>query len=419
MGKKVIEVKTKNGTNETLQKAVDTAYRTGVSSVIIGPGVFEMYDSLHLRSGVKIFGTRGETILRKHRCISSGLSADLGYGYYDVSVRKPQLFKVGMGVYITDDAGKGFYGTVATIMWKNGDKLGINRMLNHDYARVRNARVSTVFPVISGYYVRDASIQDISIDGNAGENIFIDGCRGGGIFLLQCHGINLLNISVRNYNGDGISFQQCTHLVIDGCEVRDNCGSGLHPGSGSAGVVMKNCRLINNRSDGVFYCLRVSFTLLENCEITGNDQDGVSIGARDTEHIIRKNKVSDNGRYGIYFRKADEVMGGNRNLIETNIISENCRKSGKSEILIENINCDIWLRGNRIRCRRNSGYGIVAGRLCKRICVSDDNLFERCAGRTLPDIKNKIFRNQIPEKISAGPEHLDRHAVRHLNIEEP
>ena len=47
------------------------------------------------------------------------------------------------------------------------------------------------------------------IDGNKAENAYLNGCRGGGVFLLQAHGITLRKLFVRNYNGDGISFQQC------------------------------------------------------------------------------------------------------------------------------------------------------------------------------------------------------------------
>jgi len=416
MKKNIVEVKVENGTNEILQHAVDSIYKSGGGSIMIGPGIFEMQDSLHLKTGVKIYGTQGRTVLKKSRCVSSDLSADLGYGHYDVSVKRPDLFNVGMGIHIIDDSGRGFYGTVATITWKDGDKLGIDKMLNHDYARIRHARVSTEFPVISGYYVRDALVQGITIEGNKDENDFIDGCRGGGIFLLQCHGVNLSNILVEKYAGDGISYQQCTRLLIENCEIRNNSGSGLHPGSGSTGVIMRNCKIIKNDNDGVFYCLRVGFTLLENCEISNNGNDGISIGARDTDHIIRENTITDNARHAIYFRKADEVMGGHRNLIEGNIISENCRKIGMGEVFIENVNCDIWFRKNQITCGKKSKYGIVANNLCKRICIAKDNSFVCCKKEKMPSIKSGIFEEVIPKKLSVGPEYVNNNSIRHLGI---
>ena len=41
------------------------------------------------------------------------------------------------------------------------------------------------------------------------------------------------NCFVRDYNGDGISFQQSNDVEVDGCVVDRCAGFGLHPGSGS------------------------------------------------------------------------------------------------------------------------------------------------------------------------------------------
>ena len=412
-----IEIKAKSGTNVILQKAIDTLSSQGGGKLLISDGTFYMFDSLHLRSNVSIIGSK-KTVLKKAKCVYSKLSADLGYGHYDVSVEKPELFKKGMGIYIFDDFGKGFYGTVATITWKDGDKLGIDRMLNHDYARIRNAMVCSVFPIVSGYYVKNAVIKGIMIDGNADENLFIDGCRGGGIFLLQCHNIDIENVFISNYNGDGLSFQQCTNLKISNCEINNNRGSGLHPGSGSAGVVMSKCKITNNGKDGVFYCLRVTYTLLENCEIMGNGNDGISIGARDTDHIIRNNIISNNYRYGIYFRPADRVMGGHRNLIDSNIIKDNCKNQGDSEVFIEDITDDIWLKKNQIS-GENSKYAIIVGEYCERIVVDRDNVFGQFKKGAYPENSTSIVLKKVPQNLKLGPDYLNLKAVRHLNIKNP
>ncbi len=416
--RKIIEIKVRYGTNRVLQQAIDDVWKSGGGTVKIDAGSFIMYDSLHLRTGVNVIGEENRTILKKSCSISSRLSADLGYGHYDVSVEHPEFFKVGMGIYISDDQGKGFYGTVAKIIWKNKDQLGIDRMLNHDYARIRNGIVSTVFPIISAYHVKDASVENLVLEGNAEENCFIDGCRGGGAFLLQCHGIELNNLIVKNYNGDGISFQQCTRLEISNCDVSDNYGSGLHPGSGSAGVVMRNCIIKNNRKDGVFYCLRVSYTLLEGCQIYENGNDGISIGARDTDHIIEKNSIFRNNRFGIYFRKADRAMGGHRNLIRYNSIQENCVKNGCCEVFIENINNDIWFDGNKITCGRNSSYGIIKGKDCERICITSYNEFNKCRKKAVTENGTTLTQSRnLPRNIFVGPDAVSNEKIRHLNIE--
>ncbi len=80
---------------------------------------------------------------------------------------------------------KGFYAMWPRVVWKDGERLGISKMLNHDYARMRNASVCSIFPVISGYYARNLTVEGITIDGNSDENIFIDGCRGGVFFFFN------------------------------------------------------------------------------------------------------------------------------------------------------------------------------------------------------------------------------------------
>lgn len=143
--------------NKAIQAAVDataTARRGG--KVIILPGIYRMDDSLHLRSNVHVEGSGRRTILRKAPEVRSALSADLGYGHFDVSLAEPDKFAVGMGVMIADDRAGGFYQTQATLIWRDGDRFGIDRMLNHDYSRGANGYVVSSFPLISGSYVENA-----------------------------------------------------------------------------------------------------------------------------------------------------------------------------------------------------------------------------------------------------------------------
>ena len=76
-----------------------------------------------------------------------------------------------MGVHIHDDRSGGFYDTVASLTWKEGDRFGISRMLNHDYGRHAHAVVTSVYPVISGYHLESAAVEDLTIDGTVEGNI--------------------------------------------------------------------------------------------------------------------------------------------------------------------------------------------------------------------------------------------------------
>ncbi|MBM4037193.1 MAG: hypothetical protein FJ290_01650 [Planctomycetes bacterium] len=193
-----------NRTGREIQAAIDRAAAQGGGEVEIPAGIYDLEDSLHLRSRVKVKGEGQKTVLRKPPSVTSRLSADLGYGHYDVSLAEPDKFHVGMGVHIHDDRSGGFYDTVASLTWREGDRFGLSRMLNHDYSRRANAVVTSIFPVLSGYHLEGASVEDLAIDGNKGQNAHLNGCRGGGVFLLQAHNVSLKRLHVKDYNGDGI-----------------------------------------------------------------------------------------------------------------------------------------------------------------------------------------------------------------------
>ena len=335
-------------TNVCLQAAVDYVARLGGGIVRILPGRYTMYDSLHLRPRVTVRGSGRETVLVKAGMITSKLSADLGYGHYDVSLAEPDRFEIGMGIHIQDDRSAGFYTTCATLTYRKGDIFGISRFLNHDYSRGANGLVRTLYPVISGYGAEDAAVEDLAIDGNSAQNDYLNGCRGGGIFLLQAHRAHVRGVVITNYNGDGISFQQCEDILLEDCVTQGNTGFGFHPGSGSTRPIMRRLVARRNGSDGLFYCLRVSFGVLEDSEFTDNGGHGLSIGGRDTDQIIRRCVVKRNGGCGVYFRQGDEAMAGSRATIEACTLEANCRKSGEAEVHLDAALSDICLIGNTI-----------------------------------------------------------------------
>ncbi|PIY42131.1 MAG: hypothetical protein COZ06_25860 [Armatimonadetes bacterium CG_4_10_14_3_um_filter_66_18] len=335
-------------TNVCLQAGVDYVAALGGGVVQIAPGRYVMHDSLHLRPNVVIRGAGEETVLVKAPMVESKLSADLGYGHCDVSLAEPDKFRPGMGIHIQDDRSGGFYTTCATLTFRDGDRFGITRMLNHDYSRGANAIVRSAFPVISGYHATDCLIENLKIDGNADENGHLNGCRGGGIFLLHADRTVLRKVTVENYNGDGISFQQCEDIVVEDSLCQRNRGLGFHPGSGSLRPQMRRLLGRDNGGDGLFYCLRVTGGVLEDSQFLNNSGHGLSIGGRDTDHLIRNCTARGNGGCGVYFRPGDEAMAGSRNTIENCTLEGNCRKDGKAEVHLDAAVSDVVLKGNRI-----------------------------------------------------------------------
>lgn len=400
-------------TNAALQAAVDRVAALGGGVVKALAGTYDMQDSLHLRSRVTVRGQGEKTILRKAPSVSSPLSADLGYGHYDVSLAEPGKFRVGMGVHIQDNRGGGFYTTVATLTWRDGDRFGISRMLNHDYARAAEGRVLSVYPVISGYHLEQATVRDLVIDGSRGENEYLNGCRGGGIFLLQAHDVTLRDLVVTNYHGDGISFQQCRRTRIEGCVVAANAGLGLHPGSGSVGAVMRGNICRGNGSDGIFYCLRVSYSLCEGNLIEDNGGYGISVGGRDTDHLLRGNTIRRNARQGVYFREGDLAMAGSRNLLTGNTLEDNCRIEGAAEIDVQGATRDIHVLGNTIKPAKGKAALLIGPEAAG--IVYHDNLAPAAKTALVNQAGKAALSLAAPARpLAVGPTRAPADAAAHL-----
>src|SRR5580765_3470481 len=81
--------------DRALQAAADYIAGLGGGVVKVGAGEFVMHDSLHLRSFVTVRGTKGQTVLRKAKGVSSPLAMDGDFGEEQVTLVKPEGFKVG------------------------------------------------------------------------------------------------------------------------------------------------------------------------------------------------------------------------------------------------------------------------------------------------------------------------------------
>ncbi len=338
--------------NRALQAAVDYIARLGGGTVEIGPGEFLMNDSLHLRSQVTVRGTPGKTILRKANAAVSPLALDGDFGEEQITVVNPEGFKPGHGVAIWDKNSGGFHTTVARITGQNGNAFSIDTPLNADCMVANKAQAATVFPVISGYHIEGARVEHLIIDGNKAGNVALNGCRGGGIFLYRGFGTVIENCTVRNYHGDGISFQQSNDVVVRGCVSEDNAGLGLHPGSGSQRPVIRECAARRNGEDGLFLCWRVKHGLFEKNVLEDNGRFGISIGHKDTDNLLRENHVRANHQDGVFFRNESEGMAGHRNRLENNLIENNGAKEAAAGIRVRGETKDLLFKNNIIRDTR-------------------------------------------------------------------
>ena len=338
--------------NRALQAAVDYIAGLGGGTVEIGPGEYLMHDSLHLRSYVTVRGTLDKTILRKAESSVSPMDLDGDFGEQQITVRDATGFDVGCGVAIWDDQAGGFHTTVARITGRNGNTYSIDKPLMADCMVHNKAQAATVFPVVSGYDLREARVENLMIEGNKEANVLLNGCRGAGIFLYRGYGTVIQNCSVRNYNGDGFSFQQSNDVIVSQCVSEDNTQLGLHPGSGSQRPTVRDCTARNNGTDGLFLCWRVRHGLFEDNLLEGNGRFGISIGHKDSDNLIQRNRVLRNGQDGVFFREESFGMAAHRNRLENNIIEDNGDKGSAAGIRIRGEVEGLVFEANAIRDTR-------------------------------------------------------------------
>ena len=339
-------------TNRALQAAVDYVASLGGGVVEIGPGEYEMRDSLHLRSGVAVRGTPGKTVLRKAKTSSSPLRVDGDYGEEQITLVKPDGFQVGDGVAIWDQHSGGFHTTVARITGANEGTFSISLPLNDDYEVSESGQAATLFPIVSGVDVEGAVVTGLTIEGNKEQSAPLNGCRGGGIYFCRCPGAVVEDCVVRNYAGDGISFQQSNDFSLIACTSEGNTGLGIHPGSGSQRPTVRRCVARDNGDDGLYLCWRVKFGVFEENVLEGNGRYGISIGHKDTDNLLRNNQVRGNRENGVFFRNESDGMAGHRNRLESNLIENNGSQSGVAGVRVRGETRDIVLKNNVVRDTR-------------------------------------------------------------------
>jgi parallel beta-helix repeat protein len=368
--------------HRALQAAVDYVAGLGGGTVRIGPGKYLLRNALKLRDNVHVVGVPGKTVLVACDGFTSSLAADGDANERQITVADASGFRVGDGVAVQDSTTNGFAVTTATLTAQvNPNTFRLSAPLYLDYMMSRKAAAKLAFPVVGGWNVKNVVIEGLTIDGNRDRAEHLNGCRGAGIYLFECEQVTIRNCTVRNYHGDGISFQVSHHVTVEDCLSENHSGLGIHPGSGSQHPVVRGNRSIGNGSDGLFVCWRVKHGLFEQNEIHGNDRAGISIGHKDTDNLFRNNTVVGNGAAGVLFRQETEPMGAHRNVFEDNRILDNGTKvkqgAARAAIVIQGHHHDVVFRGNTIGNAKpvpGPTVGVLIGKFAQNI-KADDNEF--------------------------------------------
>jgi hypothetical protein len=316
--------------HRVLQAAVDYVAGLGGGTVKVLPGEYRLRNAVYLKSNVRILGSGPDAVLVKEPSVTVKLAADSDWFDSEITLADASGFELGDGVCLrTKNPHNGSIDVVKrTLVARSGSRFKLDRALRKNFWLMGETTVSSLFPILSGEEVSDVVLEDLVLDGNREQNENLNGNYAGCIFCQDCSRITVRGVTARNYNGDGVSWQVCHDVLVDGCHSHDNAGLGLHPGSGSQRPIMRDNRLERN-SIGLFFCWGVKFGLAEGNTIDDNTRHGISIGHRDTDNLVVKNTVRRSGEVGVLFRpERGKAFAPHRNCFRENRIEDSGSEEG-------------------------------------------------------------------------------------------
>jgi hypothetical protein len=310
--------------SNAIQIAADVLKARGGGTIELSEGTFIISGPVRLSGNTHLHGQGKATILKKSAGCSSAFAQDIDYGVVCACLSDPGGFRPGTGILIQDDLNAGGWSvSTSKITSVCADNIYFDRRTLMDYVGARGGVVTNACSVVEAVKVENVKISDLAIDGSKESNFRIDGCRGGAVYLHKAKNCQIDNISVCNFNGDGISWQITEDISVRGSEVFGCTGFGLHPGSGSHRTLVQCCSLHENGIDGLFVCWRVVGGVFRNNRIFSNQFSGISIGHRDTDNVFEENHIYDNGNAGILVREENEGNRAERNIYRGNTVENN------------------------------------------------------------------------------------------------
>jgi hypothetical protein len=333
--------------NQSIQYAIDAVAKTG-GTVKLNPGIYEIAAPVRMKSNVKLIGSGRETILKRGQGVQTRFIVDADYGELKLTVENSDGFEPGMKIQVTDNDNSSCWNvSTAYITDIQENIIYIDSYLIRDYRSDREGLVSNASSVIEVINAENVLISNLTADGNRTENFFADGCNSAGILILKSKKVTVDNVHVKDFNGEGISWQITENVTIRNSEISGSGNTGMHPGTGSPFTVIENNDVHHN--DGLFICWRVYQSTVTNNRFHHNGRFGICTGHKDADVIFTENHIFENGSDGVHFRRERESNAPHRNTFVKNIIENNCTKNGGYGFSINSPARDLVLKENIFR----------------------------------------------------------------------
>lgn len=329
--------------NQSIQFAIDAVAKAG-GTVKLNPGIYKINAPVQMKSNVKLVGSGKETVLKRTSGVQTKFVVDADYGELKLTVENSDGFEIGMKVQVTDDEKSSCWDVSTAYICDIVDNvIYIDDYLIRDYRSDKNGLISNASSVIEVINAENASISNLTLDGNRTENFFADGCNSAGIMIFKSKKIKVDKVHVKDFNGEGISWQITENVTIKNSEISGSGNTGLHPGTGSPLSIIENNNIHHNDVDGLFICWRVYQSRVVGNKIHNNGRFGICTGHKDTDVVFAENHIYENKSDGVNLRGERESNAPHRNTFVKNSIENNVgfgfsvNSPAKDLVLKENI----------------------------------------------------------------------------------
>ena len=332
--------------NQSIQFAIDALEQTG-GTVILDPGLYDIVSPVRLKSNIRLAGAGEETILKRSKGIQTKYIIDADYAELKLTVENADGFEIGMKVQVTDDKNSGCWNvSTAYITDIKDNVIYIDKGLIRDYRSDMNGLISNASSVIEIIEAENCSVSDLVVDGNRDENFFADGCNSAGVLITRSRKIIIDRVHVKDFNGEGISWQITENVTIRNCEISGSGNTGLHPGTGSPFSIIENNEVHHNDRDGLFICWRVYESVVKGNSFHHNGRYGICTGHKDTDVLFEGNHIYNNHSDGVHLRAERESNAPHRNMFIKNTIVNNGTDGGGYGFSINSPSRDLVLEEN-------------------------------------------------------------------------
>lgn len=340
--------------NQSIQFAIDALEKTG-GRVRLNPGTYDIVAPVRLRSNVHLLGSGKETVLKRSKGVQTRFIVDADFGELKLTVENADGFEIGMKIQVTDDENRGCWNvSTAYITDINDQVIYLDKGLIRDYRSDKHGLLSNASSVIEVLDAENVLVSNLVANGNREENFFADGCNSAGVLILRSREVTLDRVDVKDFNGEGISWQITENVHVKNCEVSGSGNTGLHPGTGSPFSVIENNHVHHNDRDGLFICWRVYESRVSGNQFHHNGRYGICTGHKDTDVLFENNHIFMNHSDGVNLRGERESNAPHRNTFVRNTIENNGSDGGGYGFSINSPARDLVLKENVFKNSANT-----------------------------------------------------------------